>query len=386
MGKYRLDHRLAEGGMAEVFLATQVGPEGYEKPVVVKRVRPELASRSDFIQRFLDEARLSARLSHPNVVQTIDFGRAGEAYYLALERLDGLDLHAVVERRRAKGAPVPVDVAAAVAVAACDALDYLHGLNVLHRDLSPSNVFLTRQGVVKLLDFGIAKAPGNEVQTRSGVRPGKASYAAPEQLAGAAVDGRADLYALGAVLHEMLTLRLPDGTAPAGVPPDLLSVVDRLLEREPARRYQTPGAVRAALAELAPSDPVSLLRSFAAAELEDGAGAATVVAPPTAGTARPAPAPRSRRGLWIAVAVAAAAAVGASFAMGARSAAASVPVKVGCGQPCRVSVDGSALAPAPLELRLPPGRHRVRALLPEGEWREKDVDVRGAGANEAIWF
>ncbi len=214
-GKYELVRPLAQGGMAELFIARQSGPAGFEKQVVIKRVLPHLAANKDFVEMFLDEARLAARLSHPNIVQVFDFGEADGRYFLAMEYLVGEDLAAVqcALGHQRRGMPGPI--AALVLSSACEALHYAHTfadetgapLKIVHRDVSPTNVFVTYQGQVKVLDFGIAKAEGKLVHTQSGVLKGKFLYMSPEHITGEALDARSDVFALGAVLHELLTGR-----------------------------------------------------------------------------------------------------------------------------------------------------------------------------------
>ncbi|MHB8873667.1 MAG: serine/threonine protein kinase [Myxococcaceae bacterium] len=274
-GKYRLLKPLAQGGMAEIFLAKQQGPAGFEKTVVIKRVLPHLSSNGEFVQMFLDEARLAARLSHPCIVQIFDFGEAGGAYYLCMEHLSGEDLGWVVRRAREKGQPVPAQVAAVVVAAAASALHYAHTLcdddgrplHIVHRDISPSNLFLTYQGQVKVLDFGIAKAEGKLVRTHAGIIKGKVSYMSPEQAKGMPLDARSDVFALGAVLHELLTgkrlfrrdseletlraaMSEPIPTVRSirpEVPEELDLAVMKALERDLSRRFQSAAELSGAL-------------------------------------------------------------------------------------------------------------------------------------------
>ncbi len=264
-GKYRLIQPLAQGGMAEIFLAKQQGPAGYEKTVVIKRILQHWSSNEEFVEMFLDEARLAAQLSHPSIVQIFDFGEVDGSYFLAMEYLRGEDLHSLINIARKSGVAIPSQVAATIVSAAADALHYAHTLtaedghplNIVHRDISPSNIFLTYQGQVKVLDFGIARAEGKVVKTATGVVKGKLAYMSPEQAMGDRIDGRVDVWALGAVLHELLTLErlfwkktealslnallkepipLP-GEKVAGVPRELDEVCRRALERDLERRY-----------------------------------------------------------------------------------------------------------------------------------------------------
>jgi eukaryotic-like serine/threonine-protein kinase len=264
-GKYKLIQPLAQGGMAEIFLAKQQGPAGYEKSVVIKRVLSHYSAHPEFVAMFLDEARLAAQLSHPNIVQIFDFGQNEGSYYLCMEYLRGEDLHTLVKLAAKKNLPISAQVAATVVAAACDALHYAHALtsddgqplNIVHRDISPSNIFVSFQGVVKVLDFGIARAEGKVVKTATGMIKGKLAYMAPEQAKGQALDGRADVWALGAVLHELLTGKrlfwrgndvesfraLLDERVPlpselrAGIPRELDEICGRALERNLDRRY-----------------------------------------------------------------------------------------------------------------------------------------------------
>ena len=271
-GKYQLLRVLAQGGMAEVFLAKQVGPEGFEKVVVVKRVLPHLSRRPDFVEMFLDEARLNASLSHPNIVQVFDFGLAQGQYFLAMEYLAGEDLSTIYRAAVAAGKTVPPEIVALVGAAACDALNYIHvavtengeSRRIVHRDISPSNLIITYQGTVKILDFGIAKAEGKLVETQQGTLKGKYAYMSPEQALSEPLDGRSDLFSLGAVLYEMLTgarlfqreghlallkavtveTILPPSMRHPSVPPDMDGVVMRALARDKGARYQSAQEMR----------------------------------------------------------------------------------------------------------------------------------------------
>ena len=227
LGKYELVRRLAMGGMAEVFLARAAGPGGFEKTLVVKRVLPHLVEDSDFIEMFLREARLAARLDHPNVVQTFDFGEAEGAYYLAMEFVDGITLRTLLKRFHARGVRLPFGASAKLVSYACEGLGYAHDfadpetgapLELVHRDVSADNLLLSRAGTVKVLDFGIAKVANQPKQTQTGMVKGKISYMPPEQLAGGKLDRRVDVYALGVVLYELIAGRKPfDATSDMGM-------------------------------------------------------------------------------------------------------------------------------------------------------------------------
>jgi eukaryotic-like serine/threonine-protein kinase len=213
LGKYQLIAEIARGGMGVVYLAMVQGPGGFNKLVVVKELKPELVEEPAFLTMFLDEARLAARLSHPNIVQTNEVGNDGDRYFMAMDYLDGRGLDQI--RRRSKSAGFGLSVPMQIRVI-CDmlaGLDYAHKLtdfdgtplNIVHRDVSPQNVFVTFDGQVKLLDFGIAKAANSMHETHAGVVKGKVSYMSPEQGRGWKVDARADVFSAGVMLWEALT-------------------------------------------------------------------------------------------------------------------------------------------------------------------------------------
>jgi eukaryotic-like serine/threonine-protein kinase len=266
-GKYTLIDRIAVGGMAEIFLARQTGPDGFEKTIVIKRIRPHLSKQSSFVRMFLNEAKLAAQLDHPNIVQIYDLGRIGESYYIAMEYIFGRDMRRIIPKADSLGIPFPMVYALKIASSVCEGLYYAHQkadpygnpLNVVHRDISPENVFVSFDGTVKILDFGIAKAANQIVQTDAGDIKGKLSYMSPEQCRGMSLDCRSDLFSLGVVLFEWLTgFRLFTGDsevaimksiieariyAPsyfkADIPKPVEEILMRTLEKDRARRYQT---------------------------------------------------------------------------------------------------------------------------------------------------
>ncbi len=214
LGRYRLEARLASGGMGEVYLARMQGAAGFEKKVVIKRILPHLAESDEFVERFLDEGRIVEKLTHQNIVQVLDMGLADGQPYLAMEYVDGLDLRTLLQRVREAGAdalPVPLvvhilsEVSRGLAYAHERRDDEGHALDIVHRDVSPSNVMVSRSGEVKLLDFGIAKAAGRMSQSISGSLHGKFLYMSPEQAAGQPLDPRSDLFSLGTCGYELLT-------------------------------------------------------------------------------------------------------------------------------------------------------------------------------------
>jgi serine/threonine-protein kinase len=219
-GRYVLLECIGRGGMAEVFRALAQGVEGFQRVFVVKRILKDKSANPAFIEMFINEARISALLNHPNIVQIYDFGQIDGSYFLCMEYLRGKDLLSVLRQLRTAGRPMPPTIAAHIAREVAAGLAYAHGLTqqggkslqVVHRDVSPSNIMLLRAGGVKLLDFGIAKAetvlpsstnPGSNAQT--GQVKGKLSYLAPEQIRNEPLDGRSDIFSLGVVLWECLT-------------------------------------------------------------------------------------------------------------------------------------------------------------------------------------
>ncbi len=209
-GRYRLVKRLARGGMAEVFLAELHGAEGFQRRVAIKRILPHLSDSEEFRAMFMDEARLAALLAHPNVVHIYDFGREGEHYFIAMEFVDGISLSTIIHE--AARAPLPFEHAARISADVCAGLHYAHHLadggrplGLVHRDVSPQNILVTWDGVVKLVDFGIAKAAWQAERTRPGMVKGKWTYMSPEQCEGRKLDGRSDLFSLGTVMYELLT-------------------------------------------------------------------------------------------------------------------------------------------------------------------------------------
>nr|WP_305071143.1 serine/threonine protein kinase [Myxococcus sp. RHSTA-1-4] len=260
--------------MAEIYLCTARGPEGFEKEVVIKRVRAFLASDPEFVGMFIAEARLASRLNHANVVQIFDFDKHEDTYYLAMEYVRGCSLWELRKKCKELMEPVPPVLVAHIGAEVARGLHYAHRLKVngqpldlVHRDVTPHNVLLSFDGAVKLTDFGIAKA-GNKL-TQPGVLKGKFAYMSPEQARGEAVDARTDIFALGVVLWEMLTGgRLFDGDSEVAVlravqqsaippparlnpdvPADLDAAVVRALDRDPGARFQTAGELERALAQ-----------------------------------------------------------------------------------------------------------------------------------------
>ncbi len=211
--RYRVLERLASGGMAEVFVAESAGIEGFKKRVAIKRVLPHLSEKKRFISMFLDEARLSAQLSHSNCVQVFDIGVGDNAYFIVMEFVDGSDLKAVVDYLKSNGRTFPVEIAVLIAIKICEGLTYAHelqgsdgkDLHIVHRDMSPPNVLITKHGEVKIVDFGLAKASSQLEKSEPGIIKGKFSYLSPEAALGGEVDHRTDIFAVGIILWELLS-------------------------------------------------------------------------------------------------------------------------------------------------------------------------------------
>jgi ABC-type branched-subunit amino acid transport system substrate-binding protein len=203
--------------MAEIFLAKMTGAGGFERNVVVKRILPQLLEEPDFVDMFLDEARLAARLTHQNIIQIYDLGTHEGAYFIAMEYLPGEDLHSILRLCRARKELLPVDIAVRIAVDAAHGLHYAHEfsdadgepLGIVHRDVSPANVLVGYEGQVKVLDFGIAKAGSRLTKTTAGVLKGKYHYMSPEQARGDEIDRRSDIFSIGVTLYEALTGKRP---------------------------------------------------------------------------------------------------------------------------------------------------------------------------------
>ena len=213
-GNYRIIGALAKGGMAELSLAVQVGVEGFTRVVALKRVLPSNAASSPFVQMFLDEARLAARLDHPQIVRIYELGVEKGSYFMAMEYLPGEDLQHIGSLATASGMLIDPDVAAFIVQRAAEGLHFAHELTdpegkplqLVHRDVNPSNILVTYQGHVKVVDFGIAKAATNTFETEVGMIKGKMGYLAPEQfMDGMVIDRRCDVFGLGIVLWELLS-------------------------------------------------------------------------------------------------------------------------------------------------------------------------------------
>jgi serine/threonine protein kinase len=303
-GRFRLTGRIGAGGMAEVFRAVVNGPQGWERELVVKRILPTLSGNAEFTKMFIREAKISALLVHPNIVQTFEFGEAEGTYFIAMEGVHGVTLRELLTKLKKEQRAMPFMVIADIAKQVCTGLDYAHTLRgpdgapleIVHQDVSPTNIMLAYNGTVKVLDFGIARAASfAEEEAKKGLIKGKVAYLAPEQVNMKPFDHRIDIFALGVVMHEMMTgVRLfqakndigkmrqllaqpipPPSSVNAAVPRELDRIVMKALEVDPAQRYASATAMAADLertmiaARHSSRDLAKLLRGLFMNEHED---------------------------------------------------------------------------------------------------------------------
>jgi len=268
-GQYVLLEKIATGGMAEVWKARMRGVEGFQKIVAIKKILPHLSDNQDFIEMFIDEAKLAAQLNHNNIIHIYDLGKIQSSYYIAMEYIDGFDLKTILRRGEERGQPMQVELALFIASKIASALDYAHRkhdfegkeMGLVHRDVSPQNVLISQEGDIKLCDFGIAKAASKASHTQAGALKGKLQYMSPEQAWGRHIDKRSDIFALSTVLFEMLTgrklftgdnelsileqVREARVATPSEindeVTPEIDRIVQKALEKDAANRYQTAG-------------------------------------------------------------------------------------------------------------------------------------------------
>ncbi|MEQ9081029.1 MAG: protein kinase [Sandaracinaceae bacterium] len=281
-GPYELARRLGSGGMAETFLAVRRGPAGFEQHVCVKRILPAFEADPQFVEQFMEEARLAAQLRHANITQVVDFGAVEGSHYLALELVDGMDLRTLLKRQRDRGERLDAALVAHVGIELANALDFAHTPGrgrsaVVHRDISPSNVLCSRAGEIYLTDFGIARVLGAKRRTESGVVRGKVPYMAAEYARHGTFDARSDLFSVGVLLYESLTGQrpfegvtdldtlqriqagtfLPVTALRPDAPENLAAIVEHLLHPDPHQRFQTAAALLEALASVSPPPTVS---------------------------------------------------------------------------------------------------------------------------------
>ncbi|MCK5800243.1 MAG: protein kinase, partial [Deltaproteobacteria bacterium] len=265
-GKYEFIERLGLGGMAEVFLARTKGVGGFEKQLAIKRLLPQYTEDQQTVDLLADEARITVKLTHPNIVQVYDFGQVDDAYFIAMEYIDGLDLKTLVQIDDDHSRPLPLDVALHVTISLLEGLDFAHKrkdelgdpLGIIHRDVSPHNVLISRQGQIKLTDFGVARARISVHVSVVGDIRGKFSYMPPEQACGGEIDQRVDIFAAGAILYELLCgvqpfrststgeqMKLltskvaPPSSLVSGLPESLDAATLRSLATNPADRFES---------------------------------------------------------------------------------------------------------------------------------------------------
>jgi serine/threonine protein kinase len=293
LGDYHLLKKLGQGGMGAVFLAKRLGVGGFEKTFVVKCMLESLAGSEELITMFFDEARLAARLSHPNIAQIYDFGVIDGTYYIAMEHIAGEDLSGIIEKLKERNVRIPLQMALRIMLELCAGLDYAHNLSeddkplrIVHRDVSPSNVMVSYQGAVKLLDFGIAKTSSRISETRTGGIKGKLSYLAPEQIQDLPIDARVDIFCMGITFFKLLTHLHPFrreteiGTMHAivagnptdartlrtNLPESVVAILGKALAGDREKRFQSAAemavALRSALSIVAPGHGTPDLARF----------------------------------------------------------------------------------------------------------------------------
>lgn len=323
IGDYVLLERLGVGGMAEVFAAQREGPYGFAKKVALKRILPGLAADPRFVEMFCDEARVSAALSHPNIVQVVDFGECGGELFMAMEFVDGLTVARLLRMSASAKRPVPMAVALYVVHEVLRGLDYAHKardesgrpLRLVHRDVSPGNILLGYSGEVKLSDFGIVRSEIVARRTYPGELKGKVGYMSPEQVASLDVDRRSDLFTVGIVLTELLLLRpLFQGKNELetltkinrvdlgvldrhghGLPRGVRAVIDRALQRDPNRRFASAAQFADALAHAARAEGIALNGEIMGSWIRDVTGRSTVLEAPASGRGERPAGPPARR-------------------------------------------------------------------------------------------
>ncbi len=269
-GPYLVYEMMGEGGMACVHRAERVGADGFRKQVALKRMWAHLSDDQDFVESFVQEARLASSLRHDHIAQVYECGKIDDTYYMAMELVPGPTLNDLMIQSRTAAGPIPLPIVVEMLTQLCDALAHAHAHDIIHRDVSPANVIVSSSGSIKLIDFGIAKAAHSRVTTQAGFIKGKLSYVAPEYTLGK-LDHRADLFAIGVIAHELLTGRrlfladtdiaivhnvrekaiVPPSRSNPTIPHDLDDIVMTALQRDPDQRWQNTAAMRVALANAA---------------------------------------------------------------------------------------------------------------------------------------
>ncbi|MBI1944444.1 MAG: serine/threonine protein kinase [Deltaproteobacteria bacterium] len=444
-GRYQIIRRLAVGGMGEVFLARQSGVAGFDRLVILKSLLPDLASQEDFVNQFLDEARVAATLNHPNIVSIYEVGLWNGTYFIAMEYIRGDNLSRLARASERAKRRMTVDVAAFIIHDAAQALDHahkacdLHGapLHIVHRDVSPQNIMVRTDGVTKVVDFGIAKAANRSSRTATGLLKGKVQYMAPEQVMGGTVDGRTDQFALGVVLWELVAgrklfsggndievlravLHAPMPTlleVEPSCPHELSRIVARMIARDAGVRYATlaeaAAELKAFLDVRGMKNAQQATAAFVADTLGDEISAKTVDLTPSSAnnfvitlssSEKPPTAPtvQTSRGGVAKVGVAAGAAVAVLLALGAaallflpeerppeRVQERAAPKIAVDAQPAgaAVTVDGKGVGTAPVTVEVTADvEHVVEISAPGHEPRIEKVrlaagDMRGVMAN-----
>jgi len=414
-GPYTLKRQIASGGMAELYLGETRGPGGFTKPIVVKMIRPDLGADPRFVSMFTEEAKTLAGFVHGNIVPIFDFGQIEGSPYLVMEFIDGIDAETMMETCRAEGIPLPPDVAVWIGIGVASALHYAHAacdasgnpIRLVHRDVSPNNILVSRAGEVKLCDFGIAFSEGQRAADDADLVKGKLHYMSPEQASGEGVDRRSDVFSLGVTLYELILGRHPAGggsrvdvlrclaerrgypslaDAAPWLDPRLAAIVDKAVSFDPMLRHQTAedlrqelnqlfnesyptfspsrvGELVVALQDRLTSQAVAGERSAARAELASFASEVRSASIVSAGSAA---APRRRRFRWIAASLA----VAALIALGV---AAALVHDGGGGR------EGVADGGAQEDAGAPPTEVRPVPQLPPPQLADAGVDAGGAG-------
>ena len=263
-GKYLLLDKIGVGGMAEVYIGKMTGDEGFEKLLVIKKILPHLTTEDELVRSFIDEAKIAALLQHENIIHIYDFGNIEDFYFIAMEFLLGKDLQLVIKKSSEKELQIGLENILYITSKICEGLDYahklknLHGeaLNIVHRDISPQNIFVTYDGHVKIIDFGIAKTAAQSTKTQVGLVKGKLAYMSPEQVGSQVIDHRSDIFSVGIILYEMVTGKRmfegetleifsrviqadfePPENIVADIPPKLIDILHKSLAKDPDQRY-----------------------------------------------------------------------------------------------------------------------------------------------------